>query len=318
MKHITQNTVCKVKMIALFVFTILVANVFAKPYHNQGGSSFRLLVPTNYEHTIIINNQPYTGIYNRFKIDNLRPGNHRLKIVQLVINRRGYVVNRFVLYNGFVFIPRNAKVWASVSNNGRFVVERTYRRDNGNRGGNNYRRYDNRDYENNRENNRDNGGGKHDDYYDEDWYGYNDQGSSDGGDNSNRDSDDNDYSKNDNRSNNDNSKDKNDRSTTDYSKSDNKRNNETFALTLASIKKQSFDTERLKIAKNAVAQGSMLSSEIAEITKLFSFESSRLEFAKFAYTYTIDKKNYVIVQDAFQFSSSTSELQDYITQMGRN
>jgi hypothetical protein len=59
------------------------------------------------------------------------------------------------------------------------------------------------------------------------------------------------------------------------------------------------------------------SSEIAEITKLFSFESSRLDFAKYAYDYVIDPKNYVIVQDAFMFSSSTSELQDYIAAKGR-
>jgi hypothetical protein len=49
---------------------------------------------------------------------------------------------------------------------------------------------------------------------------------------------------------------------------------------------------------------------------LFNFESSRLEFAKFAYGYTYDLGNYFIVNDAFNFESSISELDRYI-QTGR-
>lgn len=310
MQLITQNQFSKAKIVALFVLIFIVASAFGGPNHYQG-SSLRLLLPPTGEHTIVIDNMPYTGVYDRFKMDNLRSGNHRLKIVQLIINRRGYVVNRMVLYQGMVFIPRNAKVWASVSNNGCFTIERTYCRDNYNRGGNNCNQYyNNRDYDNNQGYNnnheyderRDNRDGRHDDYYDDDWYGYNNQNSGNRNDDYGSD-DDQQYSNNRN----------NDRQNT---RNYNQRNDETFALTLNAIKKQSFDTERLKIAKNAAAQGNMLSSEVAEITKLFSFESSRLEFAKYAYSYTTDKKNYVIVQDAFQFSSSTSELQDYITQMG--
>ncbi|MFM9944967.1 MAG: DUF4476 domain-containing protein [Bacteroidia bacterium] len=292
MKHITQNQFRKVKILALFVFIFSVAEAFAASAHYQG-SSLRLLLPPTGEHTVVIDNMPFKGIYDRFKIDNLRQGNHRLKIVQLVINRRGQIVNKFVLYNGIIFIPKNAKVWASINNNGRFIIERTYQR-NYNRGNNNRDQgYDNGDYDNHYNNNGgENREGNRDDYYDDDWYGYDDQN-------------------NDERDNRSNHETKDEQQ---YSRKSNHRGNETFALTLSAIKKQSFDTERMKIAKNAAVQGNMLSSEVAEITKLFSFESTRLEFAKYAYTYTTDKKNYVIVQDAFQFSSSTSELQDYITQ----
>lgn len=303
MKLITQNHFSKAKIVALFVVIFSMASAFAGPALNQG-SSLRLLLPPTGEHTIVIDNMPYTGVYDRFKMDNLRSGNHRLKIVQVIVSRRGRLLERIVLYNGMVFIPRNSKVWASVNNNGRFVIERTYRRDN-NRGNNDRnRRYDNRDYDNNRDydQRRDDRDGRRDDYYDEDWYGYNSE--TDGNRND-------DYDRNDDRQYSTN-RDNDQYNSGNY----NQRSNKTFALTLNAIKKQSFDTERLKIAKTAVSQGNMLSSEVAEITKLFSFESTRLEFAKYAYSYTTDKKNYVIVQDAFQFSSSTSELQDYITQMG--
>ena len=305
MQLITQNPFSKAKIVALFVVIFSVTSAIAGPNHNQC-SSLRLLLPPTGEHTILIDNIPYTGVYNNFKLDNLHQGNHRLKIVQLIMNRRGYVVNKMVLYQGIVFIPRNAKVWASVSNNGCFTIERTYCRDNYSGGGNNQnRRYDNRDYHNNSnyDQRREDQDERHDDYYDDDWYGYNNQNSG------NRDVN---YGHNDDQqySNNRNSDQQN---TINY----NQRSDETLALTLNAIKKQSFDTERLKIAKNTIVQGNMLSSEVSEITKLFSFESTRLEFAKYAYTYTTDKKNYVIVQDAFQFSSSTSELQDYITQVGK-
>jgi hypothetical protein len=46
--------------------------------------------------------------------------------------------------------------------------------------------------------------------------------------------------------------------------------------------------------------------------KLFSFESSRLEFAKFAYKYTWDINNYFLLNDAFDFESSIDELNKYI------
>lgn len=299
MKNKTQNHVSKLKIFGLFILTLLATSLFA-----NHGSSLRLLLPNTGEHTVFIDNVPYKGVYDKFRVDQLRPGNHRIKIVELVISPRGRVLDKFVLYNGMVFIPKNTKIWAKVNHNGRLFIERTFQRENNHGYYDGNQRYERRENYNRRYD--------YDDYYDEDWYGYNEGGydqnerdkyaQRDG--NSRRDE----YSrgKNEQRENRDNG----------YSNNSNRRDEDHFALTISAINKQSFDTERLKIAKNAVAQGNMSSKEIAEITKLFSFESSRLEFAKYAYDYTTDRKNYVIVQEAFQFSSSVSELQDYITQKG--
>ena len=46
--------------------------------------------------------------------------------------------------------------------------------------------------------------------------------------------------------------------------------------------------------------------------QLFNFESSRLEFAKFAYPYTFDQGNYYKLNDAFQFESSIDELNEFV------
>jgi hypothetical protein len=48
----------------------------------------------------------------------------------------------------------------------------------------------------------------------------------------------------------------------------------------------------------------------------FSFESTRLEFAKWAYDGTIDRQNYWKLEDEFSFSSSKTELSQHI--QGRN
>lgn len=281
----------KLRIASLFAGTFLAVSAMAVP-----GSSLRLLLPNTGEHTVIIDNVPYRNVYERFRMDQLRPGNHRLKVVSLFVSPRGRVLERRVIYNGAVFIPGNAKVWARVGRNGRLVIERTYQYERGRGYYDGDHRRERRDYDRNRYH--------YDEYYDEDWYGYNEGGSREEyAGNASRD---NDFNR---------SRDGRDYRNEERYESD-RESDQQFSNTLNAIRKQSFDTERLKIAKNAVASGSYNSREISEITRLFSFESTRLEFAKFAYRYTTDPKNYVLVQDAFTFSSSVSELQDYITQNG--
>ena len=287
MKLITQNQFSKVKIATLFVFAIIVAHANATSLNNQG-SSFKLFLPYQAEHKIIIDNIPYFGVYDNFKIDNLYGGNHRLKIIQLIVSRNGRLLEKLTIFNGAVFIPNNSKVWASISQNGRLNIERTYF--NNNRGNNNCQRDNYRNHENYNDCESDNYNSQQsNDYDDGDWYS--DRNTQE---NANR----------------------NKPSRTNINNRSLENELSSFELTLNALKKQSFDTERLKIAKNAVVSGEMLSKEILEITKLFSFESTRVEFAKYAYSYTVDKKNYVLVQDAFQFNSSTSELQDFIAKYG--
>lgn len=72
-----------------------------------------------------------------------------------------------------------------------------------------------------------------------------------------------------------------------------------------------FDDTRLSIAKQATSRNNFSSRQVYEITKLFTFESNRLEFAKFAYNHVADPNKYFLVYDAFTFSSSIDELIDY-------
>ena len=75
----------------------------------------------------------------------------------------------------------------------------------------------------------------------------------------------------------------------------------------------SFDGEKLIIAKQAIAAHRVTSQQVLELMRLFSFDSKKLELAKFAYSYTIDKQNYYIVNNGFSFSSSVKKLNAYIS-----
>ncbi len=82
----------------------------------------------------------------------------------------------------------------------------------------------------------------------------------------------------------------------------------------SSIASKSFEESKLQVAKQIVGANCCTAEQVKAIMRLFSFEESRLDFAKFAYKYTYDQKNYYKVNDAFQFESSISDLNAAIGQ----
>ncbi len=85
-----------------------------------------------------------------------------------------------------------------------------------------------------------------------------------------------------------------------------------FSKAMGSISSKSFEDSKLSIAKQITRANCLASSQVKEIMELFSFEDTRLQFAKFAYDYTYDKGNYFIVNDAFNFESTIEELDSYL------
>lgn len=85
-----------------------------------------------------------------------------------------------------------------------------------------------------------------------------------------------------------------------------------FESALRSIELQSFDSDRIRVAKQIIRSNGVSSFQVAEIMQVLSFESSRLEIAKFAYQFVGDPENFYIVNDVFWFSSSVRELDSYI------
>ena len=86
-----------------------------------------------------------------------------------------------------------------------------------------------------------------------------------------------------------------------------------FESMKGSINSKSFEDSKLTLAKQVINSNCLLSSQVREIMQLFTYEESKLDFAKYAYGRTYDIGNYYKVNDAFTFESSIEELNGYIS-----
>ena len=82
-----------------------------------------------------------------------------------------------------------------------------------------------------------------------------------------------------------------------------------------SVSSKSFEDSKLTMAKQVINTNCLTSQQVKETMMLFEFESTRLDFAKYAYSRTYDIGNYFKVNDAFDFESSIDDLNDYIGSM---
>ncbi len=85
-----------------------------------------------------------------------------------------------------------------------------------------------------------------------------------------------------------------------------------FADAIQSIKSKSFSDSKLTLAKQIAKNYCLTTQEIKKIINLFDFESTKLEFAKFTYSFCFDPENYWRINDAFEFESTMDELNRFI------
>jgi len=87
-----------------------------------------------------------------------------------------------------------------------------------------------------------------------------------------------------------------------------------FEAAKGSVRGQSFEDTKLSTAKNIASSNCLSAQQVKDICLLFSFEESKLDFAKFAYTRCTERNKYFLLNDGvFNFSSSTDELNSYIS-----
>ncbi|HQP02053.1 MAG TPA: DUF4476 domain-containing protein [Bacteroidia bacterium] len=79
-----------------------------------------------------------------------------------------------------------------------------------------------------------------------------------------------------------------------------------------SISSKSFEDSKMTIAKQVLRNNCLFTSQVKELMGLFTFEESKLDFAKYAYGFTYDIGNYFKVNDMFTFESSIDDLNNYI------
>ncbi len=90
-----------------------------------------------------------------------------------------------------------------------------------------------------------------------------------------------------------------------------------FNSAKATLTSTGFEDTKLSTAKSIVSANCVSTDQVITICKLFSFEQSKLDFAKFAYSRTTDKANYFKVVNVFNFDASKTDLNNFISNGGR-
>lgn len=86
-----------------------------------------------------------------------------------------------------------------------------------------------------------------------------------------------------------------------------------FELLKSTINGKTFDSDKLSVLKMAMLNNHFTANQVTQLVSLFDFESNKVAVAKALYGRVVDKGNYYLVNNAFNFSSSSEELSDYIT-----
>jgi hypothetical protein len=85
-----------------------------------------------------------------------------------------------------------------------------------------------------------------------------------------------------------------------------------FGQVKEQIGKEWVEANKLISVKTIIAKNNFTTQQVYDLMLLFSFESNRLDIAKYAYCNTVDKQNFYQLIDALSFSSNKSELADFI------
>lgn len=78
------------------------------------------------------------------------------------------------------------------------------------------------------------------------------------------------------------------------------------------LKNISFDRSKVQTAKNSIKGAHYTAAQVKTILETFSFDSYKLEVAKYAYDYSQDRGNFFVVGDAFNYRSYADDLEKYI------
>ncbi len=89
-------------------------------------------------------------------------------------------------------------------------------------------------------------------------------------------------------------------------------NCERFDALKATMASRNFESTRIVIAKQAISCERINTVQLSQLMQLLTFESSKLDLAKFAYNYTVDPQNYFRLDNEFAFESSVTDLTNYI------
>jgi hypothetical protein len=86
----------------------------------------------------------------------------------------------------------------------------------------------------------------------------------------------------------------------------------TFQGFIHQLRSASFDNNKVNLAKTAIRNNGISVVQLQQVLRELSFDSNRLDVAKFAYPYTVDRNNYFMLHDSFDFESNAQHLMNSI------
>ncbi|MCR4738258.1 MAG: DUF4476 domain-containing protein [Bacteroidales bacterium] len=78
------------------------------------------------------------------------------------------------------------------------------------------------------------------------------------------------------------------------------------------LKKESFDENRLNMAKFMVPSNRLLAIQIKHLAESFSFDKSKVDFLKFAYDFCVDPNNYYTCLEVLTFAKDKEDVMRHI------
>lgn len=240
------------------IFTLMLSVGFLSVEANYMNSEFSIKLFDNSPFSVMFDNSWFGQPTTNFTISNVSGGAHQLKIVKMTYMPGCWIPMQQTVFSGCIQIPCKSKVFASINNCGKYVVNCVEP----------ICVYENIGWG-----------------YGSGWGG-NGSGWGNNGWNGNG----NGYGNN-------------------YMPS---MSAQQFDQLKYAIGSKSFDSSKLQVAKQAIGSNYLSAAQVKELMELMTFESTRLELAKYAYSHTVDKQNYYLVNNAFTFESSIWELNKYI------
>jgi hypothetical protein len=85
-----------------------------------------------------------------------------------------------------------------------------------------------------------------------------------------------------------------------------------FNRGMQTIKRESFSSTQKTVMRQVFSQNCINTTQIKQVLSLFSFESDKVEVAKYLYPRCTNKEEYYLLNDAFSFSSTVESLAGWV------
>lgn len=277
------------------IFTLLLSALFSLSSMAYDGTRLTVTSISNQKIFVEVDGRRYSMRENTVSIRDIRPGTHNVRVLREVKRKSGWNFgignNRReeVIYSIKATMRDGYHFDILVNRFGKVMIDE--------------RRID-----------------RNDDWYNEEDDSYGDD--RDRGWDNDRDNRGYDNGRN-NRNNRDYDDDRDNRDDRDYDDDDRNNRNDrdlrydemsdaSFNQAKETLKREWFENSRLSTAKQIIDRNYFTSRQVKELVLLFTFENNRLDIAKYAYSKTVDKGNYYIMNDAFSMSKNKEELNNFI------